>query len=100
MSTIKVADLLCSELGITTINISEWNQQCTLCGEWALLRWCVPFYEEPVHAEIGATLFINADGHPAIVGGMTCCKVCHDEHEARAAAKGDSKCLMMPAPPK
>lgn len=52
----------------------DWDD-CNLCGEYRLLNHSVAFYEQPVHLEIGS-LMPNGDE----VGGMLCCKECHDNH--------------------
>ena len=57
------------------IQLDRYPEECPLCGALGHHRYCVPYYEEPVHEEIGAVL-PNGDA----VGGMTCCKRCHDTH--------------------
>lgn len=52
----------------------HWDD-CLLCGEYRLIDHAVAFYEEPVHLEIGGKM-PNGDE----VGGMSCCKECHDKH--------------------
>lgn len=52
----------------------NWDD-CLLCGEYRLINHAVAFYEEPVHEEIGTVLW-----HGGEVGGMSCCKECHDKH--------------------
>lgn len=84
--TNAVADRLCRELSIPVIEL--WPRdvhECALCGEEKVCRHCVPFYCEPTYDEIGSvsTQYRSTDGKPAIVGGMTCCKECHDRHEER-----------------
>lgn len=45
----------------------EWHE-CPLCGEFRHINHCVTFYEEPrPDLEIGGE-----------IGGMSCCKECHD----------------------
>ena len=63
---------------IHVINLNCYPDECVLCGKTKFLDHCVPFYEEPVHQEIGS-LMPNGDK----VGGMTCCKECHDKHHER-----------------
>lgn len=60
---------------ITVIDMNRYPEECQICGETRWLDHCVAFYEEPVHDEIG-TVLPNGDE----VGGMTCCKPCHDRH--------------------
>lgn len=56
--------------------------ECALCEQWKRIDHCIPFYCEPTHDEIGSisTQYTSSNGSPAIVGGMPCCKECHDEH--------------------
>lgn len=56
--------------------------ECVLCEQWKRLDHAVAYYCEPTHDEIGSvsTQYTSSDGSPAIVGGMQCCKECHDEH--------------------
>ena len=80
-----VADDLCHELGVTVIEL--WDRtihECALCGEVKQCRHCVAYYCEPTYDEIGSvsTEYRSTDANPAIVGGMVCCKECHDKHEA------------------
>lgn len=58
--------------------------ECLLCGEMKLLKHAVAYYCGPTHDEIGSisTEYRSTDGQPAIVGGMRCCKECHDRHYA------------------
>lgn len=58
----------------------HWDD-CVLCGEYRLINHAVAFYEEPVHEEIGTKLW-----HGGVVGGMSCCKECHDNHYAAIRA--------------
>lgn len=81
----EVADRLCSELDVVVIEL--WDRsvhECPLCEEIKVCRHCVAFYCEPTYDEIGSisTVYSSTDGKPAIVGGMVCCKDCHDKHEA------------------
>lgn len=81
----QLADDLCRDLGVSVIEL--WPRdihECALCGEVKRCDHCVAFYCEPTHDEIGSvsTQYTSTDGKPAIVGGMTCCKECHDAHEA------------------
>jgi hypothetical protein len=81
-----VADRLSRDLAVTVIEL--WPRdvhECMLCGEVKQCRHCVAFYCEPTYDEIGSvsTQYRSTDGKPAIVGGMVCCKECHDEHEAK-----------------
>lgn len=69
------------------IVIKLWDRtihECALCGEVKQCRYCVPFYCEPTHDPIGSvsTEYTSSAGSAAIVGGMICCKECHDKHEA------------------
>ena len=66
-------------LDMITINLSERDEQCPLCGEWQAtgLRHAVAFCCEPTHDEIGDESSVYP-GHT--VGGMSCCKTCHDNH--------------------
>ena len=69
------------------IVIKLWDRtihECALCGKVRRCRHCVAFYCEPTYDEIGSvsTVYTSTDGKPAIVGGMVCCKECHDKHEA------------------
>lgn len=69
------------------IVIDLWDRtvhECALCGEVKRCLYCVAFYCEPTYDEIGSvsTQYVSGDGHPAIVGGMVCCKDCHDRHES------------------
>lgn len=62
------------QYGFVVIHLNRYPEECQLCGETAWLTHCVPYYEEPCpEHEIG-------DEHPrgGTVGGMTCCKACHD----------------------
>lgn len=79
-----VAENLCRELDVTVIEL--WDRtvhDCAICGELKQCRHCVAFYCEPTYDEIGSisTQYHGTDGQPAIVGGMVCCKECHDKHE-------------------
>ena len=81
----EVADRLCRELDVVVIEL--WDRsvhECPLCEEIKVCRHCVAFYCEPTYDEIGSisTVYRSTDGKPAIVGGMVCCKYCHDKHEA------------------
>ena len=72
------------------IVIELWSNrsgECQLCGEDSILDHAVPFYCEPTYDEIGSisTQYRSTDGQPAIVGGMRCCRPCHDRHEAGRA---------------
>lgn len=59
-----------------TINMSEWPEECPLCGEWSMLRYSVAYYEEPrPDLEIGDRMSDDPDDR---VGGMICCRQCHD----------------------
>lgn len=83
MNVHEVAAKLDKELDVVVIEL--WDRsihECALCGEVKQCRHCVPFYCEPTHDPIGSvsTQYVNADGSPAIVGGMVCCKECHDQH--------------------
>ena len=63
--------------GFITINLSDWHRECVLCGEWDYIDHCVPYYEEPrPDLEIGAR--VPGGGEDDVVGGMSCCKTCHD----------------------
>lgn len=55
---------------------------CPLCEQVAVINRAVAFYCEPTHDPIGSvsTEYTSSDGSPAIVGGMSCCKDCHDRH--------------------
>jgi len=66
-------------LDMITINLSEWPEQCPICGEWepGHLNHAVAFCCEPTHDEIGDESSVYP-GHT--VGGMSCCKTCHDNH--------------------
>lgn len=70
---------------ITIINyhwiVDRFWDDCNLCGQYRLLDHSVAFYEEPVHREIGSLM---PDGSE--VGGMLCCKECHDKHYAETMA--------------
>lgn len=82
----QVAARLDRELGVTVIELWPRNvHECALCGEVKLINHCVAFYCEPTHDEIGSvsTQYMGNDGKPAIVGGMACCKDCHDTHEMK-----------------
>lgn len=70
-----------AEGDIIVIDMSRWPEECQLCYQWSYMGHCVPFYEEPVHQEIGSKM-PNGDE----VGGMTCCKACHDKHYEIAAS--------------
>lgn len=60
-----------------TIDLSDWDRECVLRGAWGRHRHCVPFYEEPrPDLEIGDR--VPGGGPDDIVGGMSCCKQCHD----------------------
>jgi len=81
----QVADDLCRELRVPVIEL--WPRdihECALCGEEKRCNYAVAFYCEPTYDEIGSvsTVYRSTDGKPAIVGGMVCCKECHDQHEA------------------
>jgi len=56
--------------------------ECNLCGEVKRIDHAVAYYCEPTHDEIGSisTQYRSTPEHPAIVGGMSCCKECHDQH--------------------
>ena len=74
-------------LAIVTINLSDWAQQCQICGEWDYLTHCVPFYEEPrPDVDIGDTLPCGG-----VVGGMSCCKTCHDTIYATHQGESDDR---------
>lgn len=76
---------------LTSIHLWPNNQgECQLCGEWRVLDHAVAFYCEPTYDEIGSvsTQYRSTDGQPAIVGGMQCCKECHDKHEAGRPSNG------------
>lgn len=83
----EVAERLDRELDVIVIEL--WDRtvhECALCGEVKRCRHCVPYYCGPTHDPIGSvsTEYTSTDGKPAIVGGMVCCKDCHDAHEATA----------------
>ncbi len=87
--TNRVADRLCREFDVAVIELWPRNiHECPLCDEVKLIDHCVAFYCEPTYDEIGSisTVYRSTDGKPAIVGGMTCCKDCHDRHEAARPA--------------
>ncbi len=88
--TSQVADRICRELDVVVIEL--WDRsvhECALCGEVKVCKHAVAFYCEPTYDEIGSvsTQYRSTDGKPAIVGGMTCCKDCHDAHEANRPSK-------------
>jgi hypothetical protein len=60
--------------------------ECCMCEEMKRLDHAVAWYCGPTHDEIGSvsTEYRGCDGKPAIVGGMRCCKECHDKHYALA----------------
>lgn len=60
---------------IRIINLNNYPDECVLCGQTRFLTHCIPFYEEPVHRDIGSRM-PNGDE----VGGMSCCQECHDNH--------------------
>ena len=60
---------------IIDLNEERYWDNCILCGKYRFINHAVAFYEEPVHQEIGS-LMPNGDE----VGGMSCCKECHDNH--------------------
>jgi len=65
---------------IHVINMGWGDAECVLCGQSAPLDYSIPYFEGPVHQEIGSAL-PSGD----VVGGMTCCKTCHDLHYATPA---------------
>jgi hypothetical protein len=56
--------------------------ECNMCGQERVLDHAVAWYCGPTHDEIGSisTECRSTDGQPAIVGGMSVCKECHDRH--------------------
>jgi len=71
------------DAGYYSINLSRWSEECQICYKWMFLTHCVPFYEEPrPDLEIGQRLS-NGDE----VGGMSCCKECHDKIHYKAEVK-------------
>lgn len=81
----QLVDRATGEVVLTQIHLWQNDAgECQLCGEMKILRHCVAFYCEPTYDEIGSvsTQYRSTDGQPAIVGGMRCCKECHDRHEA------------------
>jgi hypothetical protein len=72
------------------LNDPSWGE-CPLCEQERRLTHAVAWYCGPTHDEIGAvsTEYRSHDGRPAIVGGKTVCKECHDGFYPEAGAAGD-----------
>lgn len=65
--------------GFVTINLNAWMHECQLCGKEAIIDHCVPFCCDPTYDEIGSMSTVYRG---LKVGGMSCCRSCHDSHEA------------------
>lgn len=83
MASYQIIDRATGEVLLTSIEL--WPRdvdECQLCGETKVIDHAVAFYCEPTHDPIGSvsTQYTSSDGSPAIVGGMSCCKDCHDRH--------------------
>jgi hypothetical protein len=79
----QLVDRATGEVLLTEISLWPRDSgECVLCGEMKLLNHAVAYYCGPTHDEIGSvsTEYRGTPEHPAIVGGMSCCKECHDRH--------------------
>lgn len=79
----QIVDKATGDVLLTVIHL--WPNdtgECLLCGEMKRLNYAVAYYCGPTHDDIGSvsTEYVSGDGSPAIVGGMQCCKECHDQH--------------------
>lgn len=77
------------KLAIMVIDMNEgryWGD-CPMCGEERRLDHAVGWYCGPTKDEIGAvsTEYRSGTDEPAIVGGMCCCRGCHDKFYGAAA---------------
>lgn len=61
------------------INLNEYPRECQICFQIKWLTHCVAYCCEPTYDEIGSKSTVYRDCE---VGGMICCKECHDKHEA------------------
>lgn len=84
----QIVDRTTGQVLATEIHLWPNNSgECGMCGEMSILSHAVAYYCGPTHDEIGSvsTEYTSCDGQPAIVGGMSVCKPCHDGHYDLAA---------------
>lgn len=82
-------DQATGEVVLTEIHLWPRDSgECALCGEMKILNHAVAYYCGPTHDEIGSlsTEYRSTPESPAIVGGMPCCKACHDRHYSNSPA--------------
>lgn len=62
---------------VPMVSLSDWPAECQVCNKINWLDWCVPFFEEP-RPDLAIGQRVPGGGPDDIIGGMTCCKACHD----------------------
>jgi hypothetical protein len=79
----ELVDRRTGEVVLTQIHL--WPNdcgECNMCGHERQLNHAVAWYCGPTHDEIGSvsTEYVSGTDEPAVVGGMSVCKECHDRH--------------------
>ena len=79
----RLIDRATGEVILTQIHLWPNNSgECIMCHRDRVLDHAVGYYCGPTLDDIGSisTEYKSTDGQPAIVGGMSVCKDCHDRH--------------------